>query len=300
MDTLLRDETVLITGASGGIGRALARAFGEEGARLVLHAGGRLPELQAWTATQPWAARACCVQADVRDPDAVEAAFRQGEERFGRIGVVVANAGRWPAPHERLDQAPPERVHDTVAVNLLGATWTARAWMRGLARHGPRAGGRGASLCFIGSTAGRFGEAGHADYSLAKAGLRGLVLSLKNEVVQLDPYARVNMVEPGWTVPSDAPPSTAGAALEGGQGMARATLEDPGNVTRALRTMPLRQLARSVDIARAVVVLCSPALARHVSGEVLTVAGGMEGRVQWDAADVEVEAVRRRAREPAG
>ncbi len=61
--------------------------------------------------------------------------------------------------------------------------------------------------------------------------------------------------------------------------------------------MPLRQLARAKDIARAALFLASPAAARHVSGEVLTVAGGMEGRALWEAADVDEADVRRRVRE---
>lgn len=278
---MLAGSTALVTGASGGIGRALARTFHAEGCNLVLHAHTRLDDLRRFADAEAFGDRAHCVAADVRDPDAVAAAFAEGEARFGRIDVAVANAGRWPRPDEPLHLAPVSRVRETVEINLMGATWTARAFMDGLARHGPRPDGRGAALCFVGSTAGRFGERGHADYALAKAGLYGLVRTLKNEVVRLDPFARVNMVEPGWTVTE----------------MARAELDVPGNVARAVRTMPLRQLARAADIARAVVVLCSPGLSRHVTGEVLTVAGGMEGRVLWDVADVDEDAVRRRARE---
>jgi 3-oxoacyl-[acyl-carrier protein] reductase len=113
---------------------------------------------------------------------------------------------------------------------------------------------------------------------VSKTGLYGLLRSLKNEIVTLDPYGRVNLVEPGWT------------ATE----MARPTLEQPGRVERIVRTMPLRQIARPADIARAVVFLCSPLAARHISGETLTVAGGMEGRVVWESDQVDAPAVRRR------
>ncbi|HTE04882.1 MAG TPA: SDR family oxidoreductase, partial [Planctomycetota bacterium] len=155
------------------------------------------------------------------------------------------------------------------------------AFLAALARTGPRADGHGASLTFLGSTAGRFGEAGHAEYAAAKAGLRGAMLSLKNEIVHLDPFGRVNLVQPGWTVTH----------------MARPALQQPGVIGRVLSTMPLRQLGRARDVARAIVVLASPAASRHVSGEALTIAGGMEGRQQWTAADVDEEAVRRRAQE---
>jgi hypothetical protein len=99
--------------------------------------------------------------------------------------------------------------------------------MATLAATGPRGDGHGASLGFVGSTAGRFGEAGHAEYATAKAGLVGLMRSLKNEIVTLDPFARVNAVEPGWTVTH----------------MVRPTLDQPGVIARALATMPVRQPA---------------------------------------------------------
>jgi 3-oxoacyl-[acyl-carrier protein] reductase len=281
MDLQLDDATVLITGASGGIGRALARAFAAEGARLVLHAHRGGAGLAAFIEAQGWGERALQVEADVRDPAQVDRMFAQARARFGRVDVAVANAGVWPPEGRALDQLPTTRIEDTIAVNLLGAAWTARAWMAGLRQTGPRPDGRGAALLLIGSTAGRFGEAGHADYAMTKSALHGLMRSLKNEVVHLDPYARVNTVEPGWTVTP----------------MAEAALEAPGTIAGVAATMPLRQLARPLDIARACVVLASPAASRHVTGEVLTVAGGMEGRQLWAPAEVDEPAVRARLRE---
>ena len=278
MDTALGNKTVFITGASGGIGRALAESFAEEGAQLVLQGFGNFDALEAYVAAQPWADRALCVRADVRDPESIAAALDAGAEAFGRVDVCVANAGIWPKASLLLHESPIERVRDTLDVNLLGAAWTARAFMAQLVRVGPRPDEHGASLVFIGSTAGRFGERGHAEYAMAKAGLRGLMLTLKNEIIDLDPYARVNMVQPGWTVTH----------------MVREELAVPGAITGVVRTMPLRQLARAADIARAVVYLSSHATARQVSGELLTVAGGMEGRLQWEPDDIDEDRVRAR------
>lgn len=282
MDLQLADKSVLITGASGGIGRALAQAFAEEGARLTLCAGSRLAELRTHVATRPWAARASCLEADLRDPDAVDGLFDAARSAQGRVDVVVANAGAWPRADELLHEASVQRIRQTLDANLFASLWTARAFLRGLAKVGPRADGHGASLCFIGSTAGIFGERHHTDYACAKAALRGLVASLKNEIVLIDPFGRVNMVQPGWTLTH----------------MVRPELETPGTIRRITRTMPLRQLARAIDIARTVVALSSPAISRHVSGEVLTAAGGMEGRVLWQDADVDEAAVRARAQQP--
>ena len=278
MESGLSDKVVLVTGASGGIGGALAEAFAAEGARLALLGNASVDALRERVAAEPWADRALVLRADVRRPEELDAAFAQAAERWGRVDVCVANAGRWPSEDVPLCELDPQRALDVVATNLLGATWTARAFLATLARTGAREDGHGASLVFTGSTAGRFGERGHADYALSKAGLVGLVQSLKNEIVALDPYGRVNLVEPGWTVTP----------------MARAALEDPAAVTRVLRTMALRQLGRAKDIARTVCYLASPHLARHVSGQTITVAGGMEGRLLWDADDVDFGNVKAR------
>ncbi len=286
METALEGLTVLITGASGGIGQALTRVFARAGCRLALHANARRDAIDEQIATLGLGrgpeGRASVHVADLRDCEQVERVFAEARAAHGRVDVCVANAGIWPPEDAPLHEVSPARVQDVLEVNLHGAIWTARAFARGLAEAGPRADGRGPSLCLIGSTAGRFGEAGHLAYAVSKAGLLGLMRSLKNELVRLDPYARVNLVEPGWT----ATP------------MARAAIETPGHVTRALQTMPLRQLARPSDIAEAVLFLSAPGLARHISGERLTIAGGMEGRRLWGPGDVDEPAVRARLDEP--
>ncbi len=278
VDLQLGDKTILITGASGGIGRALAETFAAEGASLALCASTRAADLAAFVQTREWRGRAECLTADLSEPAQADAAFERARARFGRIDVCVANAGAWPRPAESLHEASVERIQSTLDANLFSALWTARAFMASLARTGPRADGHGASLLFIGSTAGIFGERHHADYACAKAGLAGLVATLKNEIVLLDPFARVNLVAPGWTATH----------------MVRPELAESGTIQRITRTMPLRQLARATDIARMVALISSPAASRHVSGQTITVAGGMEGRVLWNPEDVDEAKVRAR------
>jgi len=270
MELALKDKVVWITGASGGIGRALAEAFAAEGALLGLHGHTGFETLTTWLADQPWRARALAQQADVRDAAALLRCAEELRARFGRIDVCCANAGKWPVEHRELHELDPARFSDTLAVNLHGALYTARAFLAVLAASGPRADGHGAALVFTGSTAGRFGERGHVDYAVAKAGLVGALKTLKNEIVRLDPAGRVNLIEPGWTVTH----------------LARPALQQPGAVERVTRTMALRQLARARDIARTAVFLASPTAASHLTGETLTVAGGMEGRLLWDEHEV--------------
>jgi 3-oxoacyl-[acyl-carrier protein] reductase len=146
-------------------------------------------------------------------------------------------------------------------VNLTATFLTARAFLGEVERNGH------GSLVLIGSTAGLFGEAGHADYAAAKSAIAyGLLLSLKNEIVRIAPRGRVNAVCPGWT---ESP-------------MTRGSLADPGLVERISRTMALRKVAQPEDVARQVVALASDEISGHVTGQIVTVAGGMEGRVLHD------------------
>lgn len=278
MDLRLDGMVAWITGASGGIGRALADAFAAEGALLALQAGSRADDLRAFVDGRPWKSRALVMEGDVRDPASVDGAAAAAADWFGRVDLCVPNAGIWPPEDLPLDRMDPGRIKEVLDVNLLGALLTARAFLATLRRTGPRPDGRGAALVLVGSTSGRFGERGHAEYSASKSALRGLCLSLKNEIVALDPAGRVNLVEPGWT------------ATE----MTRAQLARPGAAERAVRTAAIARIASPADVARAACWLASPA-AGHVTGEVLTVAGGMEGRVQRELEEVDGERIRREA-----
>lgn len=273
-----------ITGASGGIGRALARAFASEGATLVLSAGRRLDALERWVDEDVRAqfadVQVLCTALDATDATDHERVVDAALARFGRLDHAVANAGVWPAEDVPLHRMDAARLERTVAVDLVGVALSLRAFGRALERTGPRAHDDpcpgGASAAVIGSTAGRFGEAGHADYALAKSGLVGLVLSLKNEWVALDPFARINLVEPGWT-------STP---------MAAAALSDDAALGRALATTPLRRVARPEDVAALALCLCAPRLSRHVTGQIVTVAGGMEGRLLFEPGSIDPDAAR--------
>lgn len=278
MDLGLTDKVVVVTGASGGIGRSVAAALAEEGARVVLHGHRGVDGLRTWLDEQPWKDRAVICAADVRDAEALEAGLRAATEPWGRIHGCVVNAGIWPPEDTPLVDLDPERIRGVLDVNVLGAFWTTRAFLRLLRERGADPGGDGASVVFTGSTAAKFGERGHSDYAASKSALYGLMRSVKNEITALDPYGRVNVVEPGWTVTE----------------MTARNLDEPGVIEKVVRTMPVQQLAATEDIASAVLWLLSPRMARHVSGESVTVAGGMEGRVLWEEAEVDPGGVKRR------
>jgi len=117
-------------------------------------------------------------------------------------------------------------------------------------------------VVIIGSTAGIFGEANHADYASSKSALMyGFLKSLKNEIVKIAPRGRANCVAPGWVLTKMAEESV-----------------KQGQHYKALQTMPLAKIATTEEVTNAVLFLSSR-ISGHSSGTILQVDGGMEGRV---------------------
>ncbi len=184
----------------------------------------------------------------------------------------MANAGAWRSrdvPLHRLSLSDWRFIIDAV---LTVTFLSLREFLKIVARQ------KRGNAVLVASTAGVFGEAGHADYAAGKAAMAfGLTRTLKNEMARIAPHTRtycggrINCVCPGWTVV----PRT------------RRELNRAATVRRITATMALPQIARPEDVAGAVVFFSSDKLARHLTGQTLLVAGGMEGRLLWKPDEID-------------
>jgi len=272
MNADLTGRVVVVTGASGGIGSAIARAFASEGARLVLHY--RKGRARAERLQREFCTECIAIRADLTREGDAQKLFNQAMEHFGQIDTLVANAGSWVTRDVPIHQMPLGQWRDMLDNALTTVFLSVREFLRVVAKQ------KRGNAVLVASTAGVFGEAGHGDYASAKSAIAfGLTRTLKNELARLAPHTsqycggRVNCICPGWTlIPRTAP-----------------QLRSKATARKVMATMALPQLARPEDIANAAVYLASDKLARHVTGQTLVIAGGMEGRQLWQAEEIDPE-----------
>jgi 3-oxoacyl-[acyl-carrier protein] reductase len=243
----LAPATALVTGGSRGIGRAVAEALALAGARVAINyradeaaANALVRELRAA------GGEAMALAGNVADPGEARQLVRDVVAAWGRLDIVVVNAGIWEedvAGRGDLD------VWDrTLAVNVRGAHLVADAAVPHLVE------AKG-SLVFVSSTAAQRGESRHSAYAASKGALISYTKSLATELGPLG--VRVNCVAPGWVDTN----------------MSASALRVPESRREIEAAIPLRRVASARDIAGPVLFLVSE-LARHVQGEVLNVNGG--------------------------
>ncbi len=239
----LDGKAALITGASGGIGAAIARSLHAQGAAVVL-SGTRRDALDALAGELGERAHVC--PADLKDPAAADALIEAAEAAAGPLWALVNNAG---LTRDGLAMRMPDEAFQTVIeVDLAAPFRLARAALRGMLRR------RAGRVISISSIVGATGNAGQSNYAAAKAGLVGMSKSLAQEVAPRG--VTVNVVAPGFIVT----PMT--DALSDAQ---------KEKLTGAI---PLSRLGPPADVASAVVYLASEE-AGWVTGATLHVNGGM-------------------------
>ncbi|HUC03782.1 MAG TPA: SDR family oxidoreductase [Acidimicrobiales bacterium] len=232
------DQVVVVTGGSRGVGAGIVAAFLAAGAQVVT-CGRR-------EAAPPGAV---FVTADVRQPEEARRVVAAATDTFGRLDVLVNNAGGSPAV--AASDASPRFVESIVALNLLAPFFCAQAAHEVMAAQDG-----GGAIVNIGSVSGLRPSPGTAAYGAAKAGLINLTATLAQEWA---PAVRVNCVSAGMVL------TDAGGDHYGG----------PEGLARVAATVPLRRMGVPDDVAQAVMFLASPHAA-YVTGANLVIHGGGE------------------------
>jgi len=236
----------LVTGASRGIGAAIARRLGAEGATVLAAARSAEGLERVVSEIVAGAGRAEAVTIDISDPASIESAVKESLASHGQIDVLVNNAG---ITEDNLVLRMSRESWDRVlATNLTGAFLLTQAVVKSMVRR------RYGRIVNVTSIVGLMGNAGQANYAAAKAGLVGLTKSVARELGSRN--VTCNAVAPGFieTAMTDRMPDEARAALTG--------------------QIPLQRLGRPEDVANAVAYLASEE-AGYVTGTVLNVSGGL-------------------------
>ena len=245
----MQGRVAVVTGGSRGIGRAIAGRLAEAGARVIIsYKGGEGAAFETATAiTRQYGSEVLAIRSDVCDLREAEHLIESAVEKFGRLDILVCNAGIWEgAAVEAISEELWDRVLD---VNLKG-TWTVcRAAVPYLRRQGW---GR---IVIISSTAGQRGEANVSNYAASKGGQIAFTKSLAVELARHG--VTVNAVAPGWVETE----------------MTARAFTDEGFRRSVESTIPVGRIASTDDVALPVLFLCSE-WARHITGEVLNVNGG--------------------------
>lgn len=252
MDLGLTDRVVLVTGATGEIGTAIAEAFAAEGAQVAV--GYHADQATALELAERLGAtdgRAVAVHYELAEPESMADTFATVSDRLGPVDVFVANAMRWGrrrGPDERFEDIAPADWMPVIAENLAPTIRSVQLAVAGMRRKGW---GR---IALISSHVATDGHRGQEFYGATKSGLHGFARSLAWDAGP--DGVLVNVVCPGLTLTR------------------RVSVGLPIEVQRdETRRTPTGRLSRATDIADAVIFLCS-STNRNITGEVLSVAGG--------------------------
>ncbi|MGF1569397.1 MAG: 3-oxoacyl-[acyl-carrier-protein] reductase [Nodosilinea sp.] len=242
----LQGQVAVVTGASRGIGRAVALALAAEGAQVVVNyarSGAAAEALVAQITAD--GGRAMAIQADVSQVEQVDALINDTLEKFGRIDVLVNNAGI--TRDTLLLRMKPEDWQAVIDLNLTGVFLCTRAVAKGMLKQ------RSGRIINIASVAGQMGNPGQANYSAAKAGVIGFTKTVAKELASRG--ITVNAVAPGF-IETDM----------------TGELSNPDAI---LQYIPLGKFGQPEDIAGMVRFLAADPAAAYITGQVFNVDGGM-------------------------
>jgi len=250
----LQNHVAVVTGASLGIGRAIAIALGREGAKVVVNFRSH-PEQANEVVQQITDAGGAAVahQADVSQYEAVQGLVQRAVDEFGRLDIAVSNAAF--SEREPMLDADIDKFRRTIDVSMWGAYYLTRCAATQMRRQNESRAGRGGRICIVGSPHSFLAIPGALPYNMAKAAIEHMA---KTAAIELARHRiRVNTIQPGWT---DTPGERKFFTEE--------TLRQAG------RNIPLGRLGTPEEMAECVLFLCDPQH-EYMTGATLLVDGGI-------------------------
>ena len=244
---LFAGKTAIVTGASRGVGRATALRLAEAGANVVVnYLSNDAEALETVEMCKNKGVEAFAVRADVSEFSGAQEISKRTLERFGRIDLLVCNAGIWDgAP---IDEMSEEMWNKVINTNLKSAWAMTKACVPVMKKQAS------AAIVMVSSTSGQRGEANYSNYSASKGGQIAFTKALATE---LAPKIRVNAVAPGWIESA----------------MVREVFNDKAYLEEQLSKIPLRRMATTDDVALSICFLLSD-WSQHITGEILNINGG--------------------------
>ena len=249
----LSGKVALISGGSRGIGAATVRMFTEAGAKVVF--SYRSARAQAEALARECGSDVCHpVESDLNRSEAARALVAETVKHFGRLDILIANHGVWPAVDVPIERMTDEQWRSTLSINLDGVFGLIKHCVAQMKAQ-PRSRGPAGHIVLISSTSGQRGEAFHSDYSATKGALISMTKGLSTELAAAGIY--VNSVAPGW-VDTD---------------MSAETIADPKSGEQIRSTIPMGRVGRPEEIAGPILFLCTEH-ASFITGEIFNVNGG--------------------------
>jgi 3-oxoacyl-[acyl-carrier protein] reductase len=245
--SLFSGKTAIVTGASRGVGQATALRLAEAGANVVVnYLTNEAEAIETVEMCKAKGVGAIAVAADVSEFAGAQAIAKVAIESFGRIDLLVCNAGVWDgAPIEDMSE---ELWNKVINTNLKSAWAVTKACVPAMKKQ------HNGAIVFVSSTAGQRGEANYSNYAASKGGQISFTKALASE---LCPAIRVNAVAPGWI-------ETA---------MSRPAFDTDNYRQTVIDSIPLKRIATTDDVALSICFLLSD-WARHITGEILNINGG--------------------------
>ena len=253
----LSGKVALISGGSRGIGAATVRMFTDAGAKVVF--SYQKANAHAEALSRECGVAVCHpVACNLNHPEAARSLVAETVKHFGRLDILVANHGVWPAEDVPIERMSDEQWRSTMSINLdgvFGLVKHAVAQMKAQPRQLQGKIGPAGHIVLISSTSGQRGEAFHCDYSATKGAVISMTKSLSTELASAGIY--VNCVAPGWVDTE----------------MSAGALADPKSGDEIRGTIPLGRVGTPEEIAAPVLFLCTEH-ASFITGEIFNVNGG--------------------------